>query len=212
MTTVINTKIQIRARKKLATRSRIIEVAIRLMGERGLEAPTVEEIAAAAEVGKGTIYNYFESKEEIVVAFMVDLERRLQLRVPQFVSTSLPLEQVLAAYIRYHLRLKEPYRDFVRVFMAQLALRGGQLGAQIAEITEAAEPPLLDFLERLQASGLLRRDLDLQRFARAFEALHLGIVMLWLNDSPPYANTYRILDDQMRFLAHGAAAAQKHTP
>jgi AcrR family transcriptional regulator len=210
MTLVIQPKQPLRVRKKLATRARIIEAAIRMFSERGLEAPTVEEIAAAAEVGKGTIYNYFQSKEEIVVAFMVDLERRLQLRVPQFVSTTLPLERVLAAFIRYHLRLKQPYREFVRVFMAQLALRGEDLGTQIAEITQAAEPPLLDFLARLQASGLLRRDLDLERFAAAFETLHLGIVLFWLTDAAPYANTYRILDEQMRWLARGAAA-ENHT-
>jgi 16S rRNA (guanine966-N2)-methyltransferase len=49
-----------------ATRARIIETAIRIFGKRGLAAPTVEEIAAEAEVGKGTIYNYFATKEEIV--------------------------------------------------------------------------------------------------------------------------------------------------
>lgn len=209
MTTVTKTRLPLRVRKKLVTRARIIEVAVRMFGERGLEAPTVEEIAAACEVGKGTIYNYFQTKEEIVVAFMADLERRLEKRVSRFTVSSGPLERVLADFIRYHLRLKRPYREFVRVFMAQLALRGGHMAAHIAEIQKAAEPPLLDFLTRLRRRGLLRRDLDLQRFAAAFETIHLGIVMLWLNDKPPFEATHRILDEQMRWLARGLAAGRR---
>ena len=45
-----------------------------LFSRRSLDAVTIDEIAAAADVGKGTIYNYFATKEDIVVAFMADLE------------------------------------------------------------------------------------------------------------------------------------------
>lgn len=45
----------------------IAEVAYRLFAKRSFEAVTVEDIARAAEFGKGTIYQYFESKEEILV-------------------------------------------------------------------------------------------------------------------------------------------------
>jgi len=43
----------------------IAEVAFRLFAERSFETVTVEDIARSAEFGKGTLYQYFESKEEI---------------------------------------------------------------------------------------------------------------------------------------------------
>lgn len=58
----------LRERKKEQTRARILEVAERLLGERGLEAATMEEIAAAAEVSVGTLYNYFGSKTLLLLA------------------------------------------------------------------------------------------------------------------------------------------------
>ncbi len=70
-----------RERKKEETRTRLLSTALKLMTEREFDVLTVEAIADAADVGKGTIYNYFKTKEDIVVALFVDLERRVQNKV-----------------------------------------------------------------------------------------------------------------------------------
>jgi len=57
-------------REKLLRRREIIEAAKRVFAEKGYRNATLEEIAAAAEFGKGTIYNYFECKEELFIAIM----------------------------------------------------------------------------------------------------------------------------------------------
>ena len=44
---------------------RILETAEKLFARYGLRKTTVEEIAAAADVGKGTVYLFFSSKEEL---------------------------------------------------------------------------------------------------------------------------------------------------
>jgi AcrR family transcriptional regulator len=55
-----------RARKKAATKHAIQEHALRLFVEKGYEATTVEEIAAAAGVSHMTFFRYFPRKEEVV--------------------------------------------------------------------------------------------------------------------------------------------------
>ncbi|MCI5141534.1 MAG: TetR/AcrR family transcriptional regulator [Candidatus Electrothrix sp. ATG1] len=46
-----------------------MEAAINLFGERGYERTSVSALARAAGIGKGTIYSYFSSKNEILLAF-----------------------------------------------------------------------------------------------------------------------------------------------
>jgi AcrR family transcriptional regulator len=54
--------------KRERTRARLTEAALRLMSERGIQATSVSEIAAAAELANGTFYLYFRDKAEIVSA------------------------------------------------------------------------------------------------------------------------------------------------
>ena len=54
-------------------RDRILDSAFKLFAQYGFLKTTVEEIAAGAQVGKGTIYFYFKNKEDILVA-VVDRE------------------------------------------------------------------------------------------------------------------------------------------
>jgi AcrR family transcriptional regulator len=52
-------------RKRLATRQGISDAATRLFWERGFDNVTVDEIAAAADVGRMTVFNYFPRKEDM---------------------------------------------------------------------------------------------------------------------------------------------------
>ncbi|MEW9551057.1 TetR/AcrR family transcriptional regulator [Nonomuraea sp. NPDC050783] len=57
----------LREHKKRQTRRRISEAAVGLFVERGFDAVTIAEVAAAAEVSVNTVYNYFEAKEDLVL-------------------------------------------------------------------------------------------------------------------------------------------------
>src|SRR3954462_451885 len=54
-----------RTRKRLATRQSISDTATRLFLERGFAAVTIDEIAAAADVGRMTVFNHFPRKEDM---------------------------------------------------------------------------------------------------------------------------------------------------
>ncbi len=57
-------------RKKEETLKKIITVAVKLFNLHGLELVTMEQIANEVDIAKGTLYNYFPSKESIINAFL----------------------------------------------------------------------------------------------------------------------------------------------
>jgi AcrR family transcriptional regulator len=68
---------ELRERKKRETRQRISDVATGLFYARGFDAVTIEEIAAAADVSKVTVFNYFVRKEDLFFDREPELERLL---------------------------------------------------------------------------------------------------------------------------------------
>jgi AcrR family transcriptional regulator len=74
----MSTPTDLRTRKRLALRQAISNTATRLFMERGFDQVTVDEIAAAADVGRMTVFNHFPRKEDMF--FDRDEELRAMLR------------------------------------------------------------------------------------------------------------------------------------
>jgi AcrR family transcriptional regulator len=86
----------LRERKKQRTRQAIAEAAFRLFDERGFEDVTVAEVARAADVSEGTVFNYFPTKEDLFYAQMEDFEAMLL----EEIRGRPPGEPVSAAFAR----------------------------------------------------------------------------------------------------------------
>ena len=85
-------------RKREKTRARLLEAAKRVMAGKGVEATTIAEIAAAADVAPGTFYNYFTTREEIldaVATSLVEEFRRVMAAIQRTVGD--PAERISVA-------------------------------------------------------------------------------------------------------------------
>lgn len=68
-------------RRADARRAALVEAAGRLFVEKGLQATTMDEIAAAANVAKGTLYHYFASKADLLAALRDDFTGGVMKRI-----------------------------------------------------------------------------------------------------------------------------------
>src|ERR1700690_3670307 len=91
-----------RQRRSTETRERLFRAAMALFAEKGFAETTVEDITNAADVGKGTFFNYFPSKEHLLIAFK-DTQLGKMERFVEFARNS-----------------KEPMREFFRSLSQQL--------------------------------------------------------------------------------------------
>ena len=89
-------------KRQLRTRVQLLKVAHRLMSRRGVDATTIQEITEAADVGFGTFYNYFSSKDDLATQVLDcvinNLGRRNDL-VTQATRTTDPV-QIIATSVR----------------------------------------------------------------------------------------------------------------
>ena len=190
-----------RERKKRATRQRIVAAATRLFAEQGFDAPTVDLISAEADVAKGTIYNYFDTKEALLFELLIEVERDVQQKLAHFAEAPGPLESILEAWLRYQFQLKRPHLPFVRVFLSQLVLRAKAFEDHVARLQLYVDPPIMALLERSRERGLIPGDADLQRVGHELKCLHFGLSTLWAMEGPPFEMTYRSLTLQVTAFA-----------
>src|SRR5215831_10207861 len=84
-----------RERRSLELRERLFRSALDLFAHKGFAETTVEDITEAADVGKGTFFNYFPSKEHILLAFAEMQLSKLENIVGQLMQSNQPVRATL---------------------------------------------------------------------------------------------------------------------
>ncbi|MET0444328.1 MAG: helix-turn-helix domain-containing protein [Pseudorhodoplanes sp.] len=87
-------------RRKRRNRQALIEAGYHVMAEKGIDAATMSEIAERADVGAGTVYNYFASKDDLATRVMEQVMDRLAQRIEAVTNTFDDPGQVYAFGIR----------------------------------------------------------------------------------------------------------------
>lgn len=88
-------------RRKRETRRRLLQAAYELMADRGRAAVAINEITEAADVGFGSFYNHFESKDDIHAAVVDDVLTRFGEALSHIAEVLDDPAEILSASIRY---------------------------------------------------------------------------------------------------------------
>lgn len=88
------------ARRQRRVREALVRAAWVIMSEKGVDGATMLEIAERADVGAGTVYNYFKSKDELAIAVLEEVMFNLARRIEKVTNTFDDPAQVYAFGIR----------------------------------------------------------------------------------------------------------------
>jgi AcrR family transcriptional regulator len=128
------------------TRKKLKQAALDVFSEKSIDATTVEDITEKADVGKGTLYQHFEDKEEIVVTLVDEAVDHLIERMRSYESPPETLEDMLEHLLNAH------YEFSVGKLLLKLQ----------SETLDELEEPYLRYLEEIgnQVSGYLSPRID----------------------------------------------------
>jgi AcrR family transcriptional regulator len=167
-----------RQRRGAETRERLFRAALKLFAEKGFAETTVEDITNAADVGKGTFFNYFPSKEHILIAFSDMQLDRLQATVEHMRDVHEPMR---AFFRSMTLRMtEEPAKapDVVRAIL-QANLSSSSVRSVMQERNARAEGLLTQLMQIGQERGEFRRDLPALELAQVFRQTTFGTLLMW---------------------------------
>jgi AcrR family transcriptional regulator len=145
------------------TRKKLKEAALDVFSEKSVDAATVEEITEKADVGKGTLYQHFDDKEEIVVTLVEEAVEHL-IKFIRAYSTEPEtledmLEHLLNAHYEFYVEAKE---EFMLLFQGKLLLK------LESETLDELKEPYLHYLQEIEnkVSGYLSPRIDPVRIRR----------------------------------------------
>ncbi|MFQ6038966.1 MAG: TetR/AcrR family transcriptional regulator [Candidatus Aminicenantales bacterium] len=99
-------------------RERILEAAISVFAKKGTANTKMAEIAEAAEIGKGTLYEYFQNKEDILLsAFMYVLKKAEADVSKKLAEVHEPLEKLTAYILVWKDIMKSDFKDHVEIML-----------------------------------------------------------------------------------------------
>ncbi len=195
---------------KEETRRRILDVAHRLFARNGFADTTTRDIAAAAKIAAGTLFNYFPTKEAIAASLVAAGLESSREEIGASSAAGETLEEDLFALMASTLRHLAPHRRYLGPAL-DVTLRPATF--QAAEESEAgrARHEHLQTVRRLMSArghaSLSGTTLHL------YWTLYLGVLSFWVSDrSPGQEETRALVDRSVRAFAACLEPSTEESP
>jgi AcrR family transcriptional regulator len=195
-----------RERRAAETRVRLFRCALQLFAERGFPNVTVEDITDAADVGKGTFFNYFESKDH-VLGVMAEIQLGKVAEARKMAEDS---KQAIHAVL-HHLFLRaaeEPGRspDLARALISSFLASEG-----VRRLIERNMQEGRRMIAEIVAAGQKRGEIDplLAKQKVAIQVLQafMGTILLWSLHEKPALNIW--IEDSFQHFWRSVAVPGK---
>jgi len=174
--------------KKAQTRQKIAEAAVELFELNGYETTTVQQIAERAAVAKGTFFNYFNSKEELMMELQgLVIMKEIETVVGKPGPVVPRLQAVLFEYARNYPMSRSVTRAVLQGIYGSDNMRNLH-SVRCGELQESLVP----VVEHAQRKGEVRSDLSAGTIAQLAVQTYFGVLMSWALEEGE-----QVLSDQM---------------
>jgi AcrR family transcriptional regulator len=137
----------------------ILGAARKVFASQGYADTVVDDIAAQAGIGKGTLYLYFPSKEQIYLAALLDDARELDRLTREAMAAAPDWQDKVRAYMDVRLRYFDTHQDFVRIYITEfrsMCMQGKPLASELHHLVQQGEAQLAQLFAAAAARGEVR--------------------------------------------------------
>jgi AcrR family transcriptional regulator len=173
----------IRQKRRAKTQSAILRATAALITKKGFAQTSVEDIARRAEVGVGTVYNYFGSKNSLLLALMQrDTEDLLKEGEAVLAQPGEKPESVLTDLFWIYARgfLSKYERKMLREVFAVAFYQPEEVGRELTRLDYRLMAQVGRLIERFQRDGALKKSLPVEQAALVLYAAFAIAVMMYL--------------------------------
>jgi AcrR family transcriptional regulator len=201
---------------KSATRERILAAAESLFAAEGFDSATTRDLARAAQIGVGTLFNYFPTKEAVAHALVAEAyaraARKFAADFARDGNEGLTLEEELFGHVAAALRKLKPFRKYVTAVLdTELSLLAAERrwAASNGE-TPAFQTAHLELVGQIAARHGASESLTSVAL-HLYWALYVGVLSFWSKDASPRQEDTLALLDQSLAMFVGWLATQSPT-
>ena len=189
--TITKTSLSRREREKLRQRKEILAAALRLFSEKGYHNVSMQEIAETAEFAIGTLYKFFQNKEDLYKALVMEQCDRFEAAFLAAIEGPGDEIERLRNFVRVHGDMFRANLSFIRLFLAES--KGASFNLK-AGLDEDLRKRLYGFLEKLAL--VFESGMNNQRFQKIADPYALAVALDSVIDS---------------FLLHWVASPERHS-
>ncbi|MBS1271747.1 MAG: HTH-type transcriptional regulator MtrR [Candidatus Marinimicrobia bacterium] len=176
---------------KEARRRQIFQAAMELYSQKGVARTTIQEIAEQAGIGKGTVYEYFDRKEDILAYMFDSIQEESEAIIAEQLTPSMNAEKKLVAYITGIMSFFDRYpadiTEILLVFWAEGILNSPRNPADastqsfdLRSMYEEYNQIVAQILDEGKQDGLFRQSLDSEAIAPAIIGALDGLMLQWV--------------------------------
>jgi len=180
-------KLPRREREKLRQRQEMLAAALDLFSEKGYHSVSMHQIAEKAEFAIGTLYKFFQNKEDLYKALVLEQCDRFEEAVSRAIEEPEDEVEKLRHYVRTKVERVRGNLAFVRLFLAERRGASFNIKAGLDDEMRKRHYAFLEGLAAIFESGIKRN-----RFKKIADPFHLAValdsvvdafLLLWL-DAP----------------------------
>ncbi len=182
-------------KKSERTKSRLLEVALKVISQKGFEEATLRGIAKEAGVAPGGIYYYFESKESFIYEYYKQSNKDHVESLGDFFQKEKSFSKRLHFFVTQKIKVANPYKDMSRALFRVAADPNSPMSPFSKESLELRRE-VLDLLEELLDGSDAKFLPEIRDVLPEYLWLYMmGLILFWIYDtSEESKRTFELID------------------